>query len=113
MASSKFVHRKSKGISEKSPRGSNNTYAPRLIYYYPLPHVKFARNRLRLSSIFSHKNVVNLYISYTQDTWSRDLNTDFTLSNCLFGAVKLTKNFDPDKYGYTCYGIGFDAHSQF
>ena len=32
---------------------------------------------------------------------------------CLFGTVKLTENFDPDKYGYTCYGIGFDAHSQF
>ena len=43
---------KSKGTLEKGPRGSNNTYAPRLIDYRPLPHVKFARNRLRLSSIF-------------------------------------------------------------
>ena len=25
---------------------------------------------------------------------------DFTLDNCLFGAVKLTKNADPDKYEY-------------
>ena len=25
--------------------------------------------------------------------------------NCLFGAVKLTKNTDPDKYPYSRYGI--------
>ena len=41
---------------------------------------------------FLHKNAVNLYISYRLDTWSRDLNTDFELDNCFFGAVKLTKN---------------------
>ena len=27
--------------------------------------------------------------------------------------MKLTKNVDPDKYGYSGYGIGFDAPSQF
>ena len=26
------------------------------------------------------------------------MNTDFTLGNCLFGAVKITKNADPDKW---------------
>ena len=45
--------------------------------------------------------------------WSKDLNTDFTLDNCLFGAVKLTKNADPDKYVYSGYSIGFDSRSQF
>ena len=43
------------------------------------------------------------------DTQSRDLNTDFTLGNCLFAVVKLTSNVDPDKYRYSGYGIGFDA----
>ena len=62
---------------------------------------------------FLHKNEVNLYISYELDTWPRDLNTDFILGNCLFGAVKLTKNNDPDKYGYSGYGIGFDSRLQF
>ena len=33
--------------------------------------------------------------------------------DCLFGAVKLTKNADFDKCGYTDYGIGFDACSHF
>ena len=36
-----------------------------------------------------------------------------TLENCLFGAVKLTKNADIDKYGYSGYGIGFDRHGRF
>ena len=60
---------------------------------------------------FPHKNIVNLYITFELDAKSRDLNTDFTLGNCLFGAVKLTKNTDLDKYGYSGYGIGFDARS--
>ena len=57
-------------------------------------------------------NVVNFNISYKFYTLSRDLNTDFILGNCLFGAVKLTKNANSDKYGDNGYGIGFNARSQ-
>ena len=56
---------------------------------------------------------MNAYISYTLDKWSNDLDTDFTLGNCLFRAVKLTKNADPDEYEYCGYYIGFDSRSQF
>ena len=53
--------------------------------------IKFDGNCLRESNIsFIHRNVVNKYISYKLDTWSRDLNMDFTTSGCLFGTVKLT-----------------------
>ena len=27
--------------------------------------------------------------------------------------MKLTKNADPDKYGYSGYGVGYDARSHF
>ena len=54
-----------------------------------------------------------MFISYELATWSRDLNKDFVPDNCFFGAVKLTNNVDPDKYGYSGYGIGFDLRSQF
>ena len=40
----------------------------------------------------------------------RNLNTDFTLSNCLFGFAKLAKSTDLDKYKFTGYGKGFDSH---
>ena len=39
-----------------------------------------------------------LVLSLIVDTLSRHLSGDFTLKSCLFGAVKLTKNADPDKY---------------
>ena len=32
-----------------------------------------------------------------------------TLKDCLFGAVNLTKNAEPDKYFYSGYGIEFDS----
>ena len=35
--------------------------------------------------------------------------TDFTL----FGSVKLTKNFDLDKYKHCSYNIELDSHSEF
>ena len=47
------------------------------------------------------------------DKWSQDLNAKFTLKDCLFGNVKLTKNADPNKYSYSGYGIGFDSRSIF
>ena len=59
------------------------------------------------------KKVANLYISYTLGPQLRNLNTYFTLGNCLFGSVKLTKNADLDKYKYTGYGIEFDSRSEF
>ena len=57
------------------------------------------------------KNVINLYISYILGLQFKNLNTDFTLVNCLFGSVKLTKN--ADKYKYTGYAIGFDSRLNF
>ena len=36
-----------------------------------------------------------------------------TLTNCLYGAVSLTKNADMDRYGYSGYIIGFDRHGSF
>ena len=39
------------------------------------------------------------------------VNTDFTLNNCLFGSVELTKNAEPDKYVHSSCGIGFDLCS--
>ena len=42
-----------------------------------------------------------LSLSNELDTWSRDVNMDFKKGDCLFGAVKLTKNADHNKYGYS------------
>ena len=34
------------------------------------------------------------------------------MNHCLFGGVKLAKNADPDKHGYTGYDIGSDLLSE-
>ena len=62
---------------------------------------------------FLHTNLVNLHITYELDTQSRDINTGFTLGNWLFGAIKLTKSDDSDKYGYNGFANGFYARLQF
>ena len=76
--------------------------------------MKFNGNFFKENNVsFLHKKVVNLYITYQLDAWSRDINIDLTWANYLFGVAKVTNNADPDKYGYNGYGIGFDARSKF
>ena len=63
----------------------------------------------RYIKYFSGTTIINLYISYRQNSQSRNLNIDVTLKHSLFGFVKLTKNADPGKYKYSGYIIGFDS----
>ena len=76
---------------------SDSNLAPTFVDYHLLPDTNFNGHCLIKSNISIPKNVINLYISYTLGPQLRNLNTDFTLGNCLFGSVKLTKNADLDK----------------
>ena len=75
--------------------------------------IKFNGSFLNLfpPTIF-HRNIVNIYIVYEITSDCSSINYP-TLENCLFGSVKLTKNADIDKYGYSGYGIGFDRNTSF
>ena len=77
---------------------SNSNFAPTFVDHYLLPDINFNGHCLLKNNIFIPKKVINLYISYTLGPQLSNLNTDFTLGNCLFGSVKLTKNTDLDKY---------------
>ena len=59
-----------------------------------------------------HGGIVNVYI-VNEITDNFNVSSYPTQENCLFGAVKLTKNADVDKYGHSSYGIGFDRHGFF
>ena len=63
--------------------------------------------------IFTPRYAVNLFIVYELDTRKNNLNINFTPGNCLFVAVKLNKNSDPNKYGYNGYGIVFASRLDF
>ena len=91
---------------------SDSNFAPNFVDHRVLPDINFNEHCL-INHIYIPKKVINIYISYTLTPWIRNLNTDFTLKNCLFGSIKLTKNADPDKYKYSGYAIGFDSCSEF
>ena len=76
--------------------------------------VKFSGNYVKENkSIYPVKSVMNIYIVYSLDPLSNTRNIDFTTQNCLFGAVKLTKDINTSNYKYIGYGICFDEGSNF
>ena len=92
------------GMSQESIKNTHTSdinFAPELTANDQFKKVRFKGICLKSEHMFFHNNVVTLYISYESDAWLRDLNTYFALDNCLFGAVKLTKNVN--KYMYNIY----------
>ena len=86
----------SEGSIESITKSGSN-FAPTFVNHHLLPDVNLNGHCLIKNNISIPKKVINLYISYTLDRQIRNLNTDFTLVNCLFGSIKLTKNADLDK----------------
>ena len=93
----------------KNMNQSEKNFPPTFVDHYILLHINFNRDCLTKSNIFVHKKVIKLYISYKLNSQLRNLNTDFTLNNCLVVWVKLII----DKYKYSGYGIGSDSRSEF
>ena len=74
---------------------SERNFAPIFVNHHLLPDMNFNEHCLKENNISITRNVINLCIN-TLGPQSRNLKTGFTLSNCLFGSVKLTKNVDLD-----------------
>ena len=111
------LSRKPKGLSDgpiKPPSTSNNSLTPIINYYYQVKiRVKLTGSCLKQDrGIFNPGKVVNIYIVYKLGA-SAFSNSDPTITNCLFGAVTLTKTADTKKYKYSGYGTGFDRRSSF
>ena len=93
----------SKGLSNEGlevASTSDNTLTPSLNYYGDKARLRFTRSVLQQkTTTYNNKKVVNLYVVY-EITNFHGTNNYPTLTNALFGAVKLTKNADIDKYKY-------------
>ena len=76
---------------------------------------KFSGNYVKENKlIYPAKSAVNIYIVCKLDTTISSRNTDFTVQNTLFGAIKITKDSsDTDHNKYSGYGICFDEESYF
>ena len=57
------------------------------------------------------KKILNIYIVYDLDSNLNNFNP--ILENCLFAAIKITKNSDIDKCKYSGYGFDFDSKEVF
>ena len=106
---------KCNGMSEENIENitkPDSNFAPTFVNHHLWPDLSFNGHCLTNNNISISKRVINLYIYYVLTPWLRNSNTDFTLNNCLFGSVKVTKNGNLVKYKYSSYGIGFDPRSQ-
>ena len=108
---------KSRGLNHikiESIKTNNYSLNPRMdLYGMRKIRIKFNGSFLnRFLPAILRGDIVNIYIVYQITSGYKDINYP-SLENCLFGSVKLTKNADIDKYGYSGYGIGFDREISF
>ena len=114
----KVISWKCKGLSTEklaTPTTTDNTHSPSIKWYKNSNFcLIFKGSCLKpKNATFTSSDIINYFVVYELDTWSRDLNSYFTLKGCLFGGVKLAKNADLDKYIYSGYGSRFDSRSEF
>ena len=86
----KYYSWKSNEMSEEGIENitkSDSNFALTFVDHLILPVINFNGHCLIKSNISIPKKVINLYISYTLGSQLKNLNTDFALSNCLFGSV--------------------------
>ena len=117
MRAKKYISEwKSKGLFNESIKPSSTSegsLTPLIDYLGDKMRVKFNGTLLRQPKIsYTNGTIVNIYIVYELGA-SSSHSDDPTRKNSLFGAVRLTKNADIDKYQYSGYGIGFDRKSSF
>ena len=106
---------KSKGLSDENitaPTTSVYKLNRHLSYYGTKARAWFDGSCLKQESCLK---VVGIYIVYEiiKIAVIGSYDNYPTLQDTLFCAVKLTKNADIDKYGYSGYGIGFDRRLRF
>ena len=118
---SKLTTWKSTGIDNLSANSdlkaiSDSTLSLPTLENYGRMSVKFNGNYFVQNKVLhpnNNNNVVNIYIVYKLDTINNTSNTDYTIQNALFGAVKVAKNSDISKNKYQRYGICFDEGGTF
>ena len=106
---------KSKRLSDENIKittASNNSLPSGFNHINIKIQIKFDRSCLKQEKVtFTYKLVVNIYIVYEINMYLYSQGADFTTGNFLFGVVKLTKNFNPDKY--FGYSLAFDVKGRF
>ena len=99
-------------MSDEVIKPSDNSLALTLRYDNKRMYLEFNEGCLKQDKFtYNHGKIVNIYIVYDLKS-TVNYDADFTLENYFFGALKLTKNADVDKYKYFGYGIRFILSKQ-
>ena len=98
---------KSKGFSNesiKTPTISDDNLTPIIDYFGAKIRLKFNGSCLKQNKLsYTHITIVNIYTVYEISIFGFYINY-LTQAGSLFGAVKLTKDVDINKYKYSGYG---------
>ena len=89
-----------------------NKSAKKTIYDNSRIKVRFNGDLLRQNQV-TYNNGPTANISIVYETTSDTKTSTIILENCLFGAIKITKNADFDKYKYSGYGFVFYSRGSF
>ena len=78
-------------------------------------HVYLQGNHFQKNNVIipNNNNVINIHVVYKLDPISSTRNTDYTIQNTLFDAMKIIKNTDFSKNNYTGHGLCFDEGGEF
>ena len=68
--------------------------------------IKFDKDPLAVEQSKYLSKIVNVYIAYDLDAWSRNHTS---IKNCLYEATNIVKNSDKEKYVYSGYEITFHS----
>ena len=97
-----------------SVRTSDYEITPYVGYYGTKTRIEFNESCLKEDKItYTHGKVINIYLVYEIVAGYSEDDYYPAFQNALFGAVKLIKNADTYKYGYSGYGTGFGRRSSF
>ena len=61
--------------------------------------IKYGKDTLGVVQNNFENRIVNVYIPYDLDSWSRNPTNNFKFRNCLFGAISIVKNTDKEEVG--------------
>ena len=114
LGNTKYNTWKSKGIFDQSLYFANGDITTKLTR--PSEVVLGANDYFFQDSanVITNKNIVNVYITYKLTP--KTINTDNTLTNCLFGSIEASRpgnTTDPDNFIYSGWEIGFDHTGTF
>ena len=79
------------GLSTKNIISPNIIFARKVIYYTGDKYLNFRKSILKKHN-FTYKKTINMYLVNELHNFIINPSCNFSINNCLFGAVKLTRH---------------------